>query len=222
MSELNELKRGRGRPKGASRLNGGDSQTLLRMAELIIATPMQPTTAMRRLNVHGEAETRRLQRKWKKNGPQYLQAAERRREDAKPSLQEIVDGISSGVQAVASHLSPTMERLHSHMNSSSMRNLMEGIHALSESPQFRRLQEVAAGIEARRRELEASPLAQRVRDMQAAHARYEQELANNPAIKRLQERMADPKFQEQMQRAADQFSRVGMVWPADPVKRVRR
>jgi hypothetical protein len=226
MTEPNELKRGRGRPNGASRLNEPDSVTLSKIADLIAADPMLPTTAMRRLNIHEGAATRRLQRKWKKDGPRYLEAAQQRRCDDIPSPRQAVVAVARQVQEVANHMAPAMARLHDHMNSPEMLSLMERARAFAESPQARRMQELANSMEARyQRFLAESPLIERVKEMELAHAKHLQAIADNPSIKQLRERMEDPKFQEQMkqmQRAAEQFSRVGMVWPADPVKRVRR
>ena len=75
MAENEMNKRRRGRPKGASRLNPADHLTLMTMADLILSKTMLPTTAMRRLGILGEADTRRLQRKWKASGAHYLEGA---------------------------------------------------------------------------------------------------------------------------------------------------
>jgi hypothetical protein len=72
-------KRGRGRPPGSSRLNAADDAQLGKVADLIVNDPMPPTRAMRRLGIHGEAETRRLQRKWKAAGRDHLRGAQERR-----------------------------------------------------------------------------------------------------------------------------------------------
>jgi hypothetical protein len=206
MTEPSELKRGRGRPKGASRLNETDSLILARIADVIVATPMRPTTAMRRLNIHNEAETRRLQRKWRKSGSQHLEAAERRRQHARPSPQEILTGITRGVQAVARHLAPVMERFQDWMNSPEVQKMAERAQAFIDSPQYQRLRAFAE-----------SPEAERLREVQIAQAKRLQAIAESPSMKQLRKKLADPKLIEQMGRvslAVDQFPRVALIPPA--------
>jgi hypothetical protein len=216
MTELNELKRGRGRPKGASRLNGADSLTLSKIADLIVANPMQPTTAMRRLNIHGDADTRRLQRKWKRAGTQFIEAAHERRRRAMPSPMQSVAETGRRVQDMVNHIAPSMARLHDYMHSPAMLSLVERMRAFAESPQVRHMQELANRMEASHlRDLAASPLATHIREMEA-RAKQFQDMMETPTF---QERF---KQMEQMQSVVDHLSRGPMIWPADPVKRARR
>jgi len=75
----NQPRQPRGRPKGTGK---DDSTALNRIADLLLADPsLKPTTAMRRIGVHNESDTRRLQVKWKADGAALLTAARKRKNE---------------------------------------------------------------------------------------------------------------------------------------------
>jgi hypothetical protein len=77
----NRPRRPRGRPKGTGK---DDSAALNRIADLLVGNPsLKPTTAIRRIGVHNESDTRRLQVKWKASGAALLAAARVRKDEAK-------------------------------------------------------------------------------------------------------------------------------------------
>lgn len=82
MSEIKKL----GRPAGASRYNHADEQILRRVAILLVQEKVgNPTEGMRRCGAEGDAQIRRLQRKWRGAGDRYLsdaRHAQSRREHA--------------------------------------------------------------------------------------------------------------------------------------------
>ncbi|WP_112662195.1 hypothetical protein [Microvirga flavescens] len=181
MTEFNEFKRGRGRPKGASRLNGADSLTLSKIADLIVANPMRPTTAMRRLSIYGEADTRRLQRKWKKSGPQCLEAAKKRRQNAILSSQHVVTSLVRGVRDVTSYLAPAVERLQEYMNSPNMHRLVGQARAFVEGPQFQRMQELAnsPAIKQLLEKMDDPKFREQIEQMQRAAYRFSETALNH-------------------------------------------
>ncbi|MGE4337208.1 MAG: hypothetical protein AB7E55_14690 [Pigmentiphaga sp.] len=77
-----EGKRSRGRPKGASpRYKAGDAELLGKVADRLHEEPALPfTTAARRVlgGKGAESHIRRLQRRWKEEGPAYLASAKER------------------------------------------------------------------------------------------------------------------------------------------------
>lgn len=77
---VNRPRQPRGRPKGTGK---DDSAALKRIADLLVADPsLKPTTAIRRIGVHNESDTRRLQVKWKADGAVLLAAARARKNEA--------------------------------------------------------------------------------------------------------------------------------------------
>ncbi len=75
---MSEHKRGRGRPKGASRHADTDWGLLQTVAEAIALDPtLKATTAIRNRGVTDEAALRRLQRRWKEDGDKLLRQAGR-------------------------------------------------------------------------------------------------------------------------------------------------
>lgn len=82
---MDQPKRRRGRPKGASRLNPADEQILIKVAGIVDAEAIPASTAMHRFGfVLESAGLRRLQRKWKGRRDWYLAEA-RRLAAAKPA-----------------------------------------------------------------------------------------------------------------------------------------
>ncbi|MBQ0820956.1 hypothetical protein KBI52_12140 [Microvirga sp. HBU67558] len=214
MTDPRELKRGRGRPRGASRLNSADNQTLSKMADLIASTPMLPTTAMRRLDIHGEAETRRLQRKWRRSGQKHLEAAQERRRVAISSPRRTPAATMVGFYGMPDHMASAMARHFEYMNSPQMLSAFEQAQAFAESPAARQAWEIMETMETRRLQLEMmeSPLAAHMRDMEARAAQL-QAIADSAAVKALREKMENPAFQrqlDQMRKVAEQLSR---NWP---------
>ena len=146
MAENEMNKRRRGRPKGASRLNPADHLTLMTMADLILSKTMLPTTAMRRLGILGEADTRRLQRKWKASGAHYLEGARTRQQvlTARPAAAS--KGYSPGLKGLAAHMdvlrhltdSPVMRTMREEMERA--QKLMEAARVGLDNPAVRAIQ----------------------------------------------------------------------------------
>jgi hypothetical protein len=73
---MTKERRPRGRPKGTGK---DDSVAMNRIAELLVANPsLKPTTAIKRIGIRNESDVRRLQVKWKAQGPALLDAARMR------------------------------------------------------------------------------------------------------------------------------------------------
>jgi len=101
---------------------------LSRMADLIVAEPMPPTSAMRRLGIHGDAITRRLQRKWKAAGSRFLEESRTRPQAplARPasSTRSYSQGLrGSGNLTTRFYLSSAMQALHDSLNSPALKAL---------------------------------------------------------------------------------------------------
>lgn len=91
------VKRGRGRPKGSSVVDGPDRLRLARMADIILEHGLCPTDAIRIVDGQSVTILRRLQRKWRENEADLLNAARERRtacqvDQAKPSVGDTVSG----------------------------------------------------------------------------------------------------------------------------------
>ncbi|KLK91528.1 hypothetical protein AA309_19185 [Microvirga vignae] len=92
---------------------------------------MPHTTAMRRLGIHGEAETRRLQRKWKVQGEAYLGAARERRQemaDAPSVFTQIVEAVTT-VRDAWAPIPSVIAQLQSAFNGPDMRQKFEQLRA---------------------------------------------------------------------------------------------
>lgn len=80
---MGEAKRGRGRPKGASRHADADWTLLAQVADEMERDPsLKATTAIRALGVLDDAAVRRLQRRWKAEGARLLKEPRRESEAA--------------------------------------------------------------------------------------------------------------------------------------------
>lgn len=75
------MKRGRGRPKGSSVVDGPDRLRLAQMADIVLQHGLYPTDAIRILDGQSVTVLRRLQRKWRENGAEFLKTARERRAD---------------------------------------------------------------------------------------------------------------------------------------------
>jgi hypothetical protein len=100
------------------------------MADLIVAEPMPPTSAMRRLGIHGDAITRRLQRKWKAAGSRFLEESRTRSQAplARPttSTRSYSQRLgSSGSLTTPFYLSSAMQALHDPLNSLALKALQQ-------------------------------------------------------------------------------------------------
>jgi hypothetical protein len=174
MAEIKQAKRGRGRPRGASRLNASDTAALSRMADLIVAEPMPPTSAMRRLGIHGDAITRRLLRKWKAAGSRFLEESRTRSQAplARPatSTRSYSQRLgSSGNLTTPFYLSCAMQALHDPLNSPALKALQQmasdstlmNMHNYFNSPSMRAMEDYLNGPSMAMRELDG-PLAKAI------------------------------------------------------------
>lgn len=106
----------RGRPPGSSAKNAADETSMQKMAvEMVAAPEIAPTAAMKRLGIIDETEHRRLTRKWKMQGPRFLQAEKDRRDSSHPSrvVHRSIDAMrSTGFDATTSGiLAREMQRI---------------------------------------------------------------------------------------------------------------
>jgi len=173
---MTQHKRGRGRPPGASRLNDGDAKILGDIAGIIARRPMKPTTAMRQLGITNYAQTKRLQRKWKSDGPALVQAiedrAQRQREQiqagATTAYRKLHDFVNSPEIAAAAKAfnqffeHPAWEELARRLDAAANSPLMKQI---ADNPQLKRMSDLLNRPEVLRlADFSNSPLMKQIAD----------------------------------------------------------
>jgi hypothetical protein len=198
-------KRKRGRPPGTGL---DDSGTLRAMAELIAGDAhLKPTTAIKRvLPAPNHAEIRRLQVKWKADGPQLLAAAiARRQERYEASRRRQSEAFWLRVRAQQEE---AMNALSSAVCGSL--GTMRTVRELLDTPEIRLASEMANSPEARlAREMYNSPEARLAREMyNSPEARLAREMYNSP-----QARLAREMYDSAGMRAARELMSVRSRFP---------
>ncbi|HYI49328.1 MAG TPA: hypothetical protein VEX35_12775 [Allosphingosinicella sp.] len=177
-------KRKRGRPPGTGL---DDSRTLRAMAELLAGNArLKPTPAIRQVMLAPNgAEIRRLQAKWKKEGPQLLAAAHARRRTReeirrRQQTEAFWQRVRAQQEAASNALSSAV---CGHFGT------MRAVRAMLDSPEVRLAREMANSPEARlAREMYNSPEARLAREMyNSPEARFAREMYNSPEARLVRE-----------------------------------
>lgn len=182
-------KRKRGRPLGTGR---DDSRTLNEMADLILASPgLRPTTAIRRaLHAPSEADIRRLQVKWNKDGSALLAcraAIQRARAEVERSRRtaEFRERMREQQDRIAEFVSFTLGGGHP---------ALRAARALQDSPAMRAMRELQDSPAMRAmREFQDSPAMRAIREFQDSPAmRAVREFQDSPAMRAIREFQDSP------------------------------
>lgn len=166
-------KRGRGRPRGPVK---DDSGTLKLVARLMVREPkLKATTAMRRvLTAPSDAVVRRLQIRWKNEGPAFLEEAKVGQEQSGYTSNS-AGGLGGGYYEIEGLFAPSAQSKHMDSVLSTLQRLQENpvlqtIRRMEESPTMRLLRQMEDNPTLKAlRQIEENPTLKVLRRMEEFH-----------------------------------------------------